>query len=256
MGFEFRRGALYGGFRQSIEVHSKRHQRGLKRKMGERNVFWIAGVPATFATKGEKTWRSTVNAALKGRSMPGNALQLRFVLPETDVWKRIADIDNFCEPLFSEIVNRLGWAGGRRPNLLWWHAEKLFGEEPGVELAFLTSPVPPPAILGERLIFDDIFRGRLPTSAKAPEIPQWLSTSHAETPVNATTRVAIELRFGGTRVNIGNIATGEVKSVIDCLYPVLGGKAGAPEDWKVDRLRVSKGIAGYGSTVSIRIWAL
>ena len=94
----------------------------------------IAGVPATFATRGEEDWRNTVNSALKELGAPGNAMQLRFVLPETDDWKRIADIDNFCEPLFSEIINKLGWAGGRRPNLLWWHAEMCFGDAPGVEV--------------------------------------------------------------------------------------------------------------------------
>ena len=70
--------------------------------------IWISGLPATFATRGEKAWRATVNAAMNGRTSSGEALLFQFVLPDSDNSKRIADLDNFCEPMFSEIVNRLG----------------------------------------------------------------------------------------------------------------------------------------------------
>ncbi len=53
-------------------------------------------------------------------------------------------------------------------------------------------------------------------------------------------RYAVGLRFGGSAVNIGDIATGRVKSVIDCLYPILGGVVGAPEDWRITSLYVEK----------------
>src|SRR6476620_3690420 len=33
-------------------------------------------------------------------------------------------------------------------------------------------------------------------------------------------RYSVGLRFGGSSVNIGEIATGRVKSMLDCLYPV------------------------------------
>lgn len=33
-----------------------------------------------------------------------------------------------------------------------------------------------------------------------------------------------------------------VKSTIDCLYPIIGGKKGSPEDWRVDFLEVEKGV--------------
>ncbi len=43
-------------------------------------------------------------------------------------------------------------------------------------------------------------------------------------------------------MNLGDIATGKVKSIIDCLYPVIGGNMGSPEDWRIDILEVTKGI--------------
>ena len=42
-------------------------------------------------------------------------------------------------------------------------------------------------------------------------------------------------------MNLGDSATGVVKSTIDCLYPLLGGTTGAPDDWKVDNLLGEKG---------------
>jgi len=34
-------------------------------------------------------------------------------------------------------------------------------------------------------------------------------------------------------VNIGEISAGTVKSTIDCLWPIIGGKGGAPDDWRI-----------------------
>ncbi len=33
--------------------------------------------------------------------------------------------------------------------------------------------------------------------------------------------------------NIGDIATGRVKAVVDRPYPLLGGAAGGPDDWRI-----------------------
>ena|GEM_PF-6910869 len=47
-------------------------------------------------------------------------------------------------------------------------------------------------------------------------------------------------------VNIGEIPTDTVKSTLDCLLPIIGGKEGAPEDWRIDELLVERQ-SGYSS---------
>lgn len=70
-------------------------------------------------------------------------------------------------------------------------------------------------------------------------------------------KVAIRFQFSSEKVNIGNIASGSVKSLIDCLYPILGGRLGAPDDWRVDILQVEKGVQGLLSdSVRISIWKI
>jgi len=41
---------------------------------------------------------------------------------------------------------------------------------------------------------------------------------------------------------LGNISSGTIKPIIDCLYPVLGGKIGAPDDHGIRLLVVQKGV--------------
>lgn len=54
-------------------------------------------------------------------------------------------------------------------------------------------------------------------------------------------------------VNLGDISTGRVKNVIDCLYPVIGGSAGAPLDDRVTRLEVWRSDAKVGGTIRVRV---
>src|SRR5262249_26357590 len=63
------------------------------------------------------------------------------------------------------------------------------------------------------------------------------------TVARAPTRYRGSLRFGTSAGNIGDLATGPVTATLDCLYPVLGGVAGAPEDWRIVGLYVEKDVA-------------
>ena len=56
--------------------------------------------------------------------------------------------------------------------------------------------------------------------------------------------LGIELRFSHGSPNLGDIADGPVKAMIDGLWPVLGGTAQAPFDRSVERLLVEKNAAG------------
>ena len=64
-----------------------------------------------------------------------------------------------------------------------------------------------------------------------------------ETPVPPGS-LAVALEFGGSRINIGDVATGRVKNVIDCLQPILGGAFGNPDDHRIVQLLVMKRASG------------
>lgn len=212
--------------------------------------IWIPGTPATFATKGEIPWKSLMADALP-ENISGDGIRLEFVLPMGDPWKKIVDVDNLCEPVFSVAINQKGWLGGKRPNMVYWEASKSFGEKPGIEI----SIVPQEIIQGKNseTIMDAVYEGPLPTGGKSPEIPEWLQTIFHGEKSGTKDHLAASLQFANSKINIGDIATGPVKSIIDCLYPIIGGKSGAPDDWKIDRLRVEKGVGGINGGVRIRI---
>jgi hypothetical protein len=220
------------------------------------NDFFIAGAPATFATKGEIPWRSALTRSIED---PGDqdflGVRLSFTLPTLEPKGHPLDVDNLCEPVFSILINDRGFFKGRRPNLRWWQATKVRGEKCGVRVILEESRPPDLAYeLGEPS-FNQLYSGTLPSSATDPDIPNWLSSLEVCRAVNGSGRFALQLDFLNPRVNVGNIASGTVKSTIDCLYPLLGGNEGKPEDWRIDRLLVTKGFSGDASgAVRIALW--
>lgn len=72
---------------------------------------------------------------------------------------------------------------------------------------------------------------------------------------SVTERYAPALRFGGAPT-IGDIATGRVKAVVDCLYPLRGGVAGKPDDWRITAFRVEQASPGVpNGAVAIAVHA-
>ena len=92
-----------------------------------------------------------------------------------------------------------------------------------------------------RTLFNGTYRGELPRAASDTRFAAWLLDSgcRVSKPLGS---FAISLSFGTDRINLGDIATGPVKAVIDNLYPIIGGAPGGPEDWRINRLFVRKGI--------------
>lgn len=64
--------------------------------------------------------------------------------------------------------------------------------------------------------------------------------------------LGVELRFAGPG-NLRDIATGRLKNVIDCLHPVLGGRAGAPNDARIVALEAARMDAEVNGTVRVRV---
>ena len=95
--------------------------------------FKVEGLPATFATPLEKEWKQKLQNQIESPSFQGreNGLILKFIVPSFKRNGHPFDVDNLCEPVFSVLVNKIGWFRGFRPNILWWQASKEIGENPG-----------------------------------------------------------------------------------------------------------------------------
>lgn len=219
--------------------------------------FWVQGNPATFSTGGERPWKETLNKTLPEPSLDlqERGLILEFNLADLMPQGQPLDVDNLCEPVFSILINGKGWFNGKRPNLHWWRASKQQRTPTGCRIK-LASTSPPSIQIPQHLIFDDYFTGSLPRSARDPTMPKWICDRMRNTRIRKDSSYFVRLIFDNTRLNIGEIATGEVKSTIDCLYPVIGGTAGNPEDWRIEAVQIEKG-GEYNANkgLHISIWS-
>ena len=210
--------------------------------MSEQSKTWVAGRPAPFATAGERPWKDLLAAQMpapSGRTPTGMVIE--FTLEHGRAWPAHPDIDNLCEPVFSTVINRLGWFGGSRPNIDWYLAAKRPGSDPGAVITILAGSAPDVPTVLTRPAFTSTWPGPLPRSARDERFAAWVRDQ--ETPVPPGP-LAIALEFGGSRVNLGDVATGPVKSVIDCLQPIIGGPFGNPDDHRIVLLLVSKRTTG------------
>jgi hypothetical protein len=207
-----------------------------------KRTAWIAGRPAPFATAGERPWKDAVAAQMPAATDKGcSGMVIEFTLENGLAWPAHPDIDNLCEPVFSTVVNRLRWFGASRPNLDWFLATKRPGAKLGAMITLLGSPAPNVAAVLTHPILAATWPGPLPRSARDEHFAGWVRDQR--TPRLSGT-LAVALEFGGSRVNIGDVATGPVKSVIDCLQPIVGGPFGNPDDHRIVLLLVSKGVPG------------
>lgn len=211
--------------------------------------IFIKGKAVPFATKLEKDWKETLRNQIPSQKegITYRGLKLIFHLESLHHNKQPFDLDNLVEPVLSVLVNEKGYFGGKRANIIWWYARKTINAFEGVEIEL--SKNSPPSIKG-KLLIDDIYSGEMPRSAKSKEIPEWLASKGIK-PATQGDKFSLHLSFP-ERINIGDIATGVVKSTIDCLYPLIGGTAGSPEDWRIDEMLVEK---GNFSDILIKIFA-
>ena len=139
------------------------------------NQFFVEGLPATFATPGEPAWREALTRSIKDPTDQAFlGVNLSFTLPTLEPRGHPLDIDNLCEPVFSILINKRGYFGGRRPNLRWWEARKARGQQCGVHVMLEEAEPRGLAVeLGEPL-FSELYSGSLPSSATDPNVPNWL----------------------------------------------------------------------------------
>jgi len=199
--------------------------------------FFIKGEPATFATTSEKVWKQILASAIplcQGVNKY-SGIALRFTLSSSTHNSQPFDLDNLVEPVFSVIIGEKGYFSGKRTNLLWWYAKKNIGTPAGVEIE-LSGGSPLIRIKGTE-IFKGEYAGELPKSATSEAFSSWLISQGVRE--RRHERYGVHLIFP-ERINIGEIATGAVKPTIDCLWPIIGGKPGAPEDWRIEELMVER----------------
>ncbi|HEY9720519.1 MAG TPA: hypothetical protein V6D47_00790 [Oscillatoriaceae cyanobacterium] len=215
--------------------------------------FHVSGLPVTFATKLESRWKATIREQLAEIQIePAIAVALDFTLLSMARAGHPFDLDNLCEPVLSELSGA-GWFRGKRPGLRQWSATKRLGPDTGVSIR-LGSTAPSDSNAAP----NHLYKGKLPRKGTDPTFIEWVERHLArQLDLRASDSVGLALQFGSSRLNIGDIATGRVKNVIDCLFPVIGGTAGAPNDWKFDALYVKKEVEGLGEDgLSIAIWPL
>jgi len=221
--------------------------------------FWVPGNPAPFATQGEKPWKEALLLHLPQcpERLCARGLVIEFYLADLAPRGHPLDVDNLCEPVFSILINRKGWFGGRRPNLTWWRASKHQCSATGCQIQVFSNEISPIGIPKGVKVYEGHYWGPLPSNARDPCISQQIQGKLMGQKQCLADRYSVLVRFWNTKLNIGDIATGKVKTTIDSLYPAIGGDLGQPEDWKIDILQVEKCSAdSLGSGVRISIWRL
>lgn len=223
--------------------------------MGEVFSARVPGRPAAFAGgEPERRWKEALRVALPPAQRGFGELGLRvvFTLSPPAPGRPGADIDNLLDPILSVLINNLGWFGGSRSAIAFILATKERGDQTGCEIEILTAS-PTPAPTGTPAL-DAFYEKALPTSARDELVAGWARERaiSGEQPSSGTFGVA--LHFADARVNLGDVATGKPKPVIDCLWPILGGSARAPHDHLITDLRLSRSPSPAGSGVHIAVW--
>ena len=191
---------------------------------------FVSGRPASFATTGERPWKEAIATSLAAMQPDplGSFLELDFAVAPAIGYAEGADLDNLCEPVFSVLANRLGWFGGSRPNVRAFRARKSLVEPTGCRIRITDSRWTDPWREGQAVL-DGTYADELPRSARDETFAAWVTGTMLR-PARPSGAIAVDLEFAGP-VNLGDIATGRLKNVIDCLYPVIGGRPGAPDDF-------------------------
>jgi hypothetical protein len=220
-------------------------------------TFSISGLPGTYATAKEAPWKQAVHKQAPRPSFRGKeiGLRMRFTLPTLTPWGQPLDADNLCEPVFSVLIDRIGWFSKSRSNLQWWQATKEEGTNHGCRITVHTSDS---MILPQsKPDYAESYLGRLPANARSRPLGNWAWNIRQQNRIRwIPQECSLFVGFPSESYNIGNIGNNSiVKPTIDCLYPWLGGKEGSPEDHRIVSLAVSKSQDAQPERgITIKLW--
>lgn len=198
-------------------------------------IIRIRGEPATFLTSKEKPWKTLLKEGLDGFFVPPNhGLHVRFTVTS---WKRRGhafDLDNLAKPVLDLLKDVAPVFVEARVNL---------GDRPGVEIT--TSRTPTFSASGSS------FWIRKPPvrSTKSLEVHPDL-VGVPKIPSERPVRVFLAVHEPLPVTDFG--FTGFVKPTLDLLWPIFGGRPGAPRDDRV-RFLVVTGSDGRASGVTVSV---
>ncbi len=200
---------------------------------------FVAGNPASFATAAEAAWKLALHEQLAAETPDAvaNFLELDFGVSSRIGYPLGPDLDNLCEPVFSVLVNRLKWCSGSRPAIRGFRATKRLASPTGCRIRASRDGWVTNAPQG-RVLLDATYAQPLPHSARDSTLAGWVSTEMTGPPRSGAC-FAVALIFTSP-LNLGDIATGRLKNVIDCLSPVIGGTQGSPADDRILQLEATK----------------
>jgi hypothetical protein len=136
-------------------------------------TFRVKGLPATHSTKGEKSWRDAMITQIPLPSLETQeaGLILSFLLESLVRRGHPLDVENLCEPALCGLINRKGWFRGSRPFIRWLRATKAVASITGCEITITSKHAPDLPV--EAPDWDEVYTGKLPTSATSPELANW-----------------------------------------------------------------------------------
>ncbi len=104
-------------------------------------------------------------------------------------------------------------------DIQWFRASKILAIKSGCNFKISDSIEPPKSVYYKNLIYSEVYSGNLPKSATDIGFISWIKENYTHIKINSSFYLKIE--FNSSSVNLGDIATGKVKSIIDCLYPIM-----------------------------------
>jgi hypothetical protein len=214
---------------------------------------FVPGVAVPFAGQGpEQVWRAAILEHVRpaGTEPAHYGVSGDFLLSPG----RDPDLDNLLAPLFSVVINKLGWFSGRRRNMRWFQATKTYASdgELGVQLRICRADLPPPLQSSPDLLLSGIYRGQVPKRGCSDDYAEWARETATRT-ATGEDRLALSLRISPYEINIGEIIDGHIKALIDGLWPVLGGTPRAPLDEQISALTVVKGVDVEAGSVAVNL---
>jgi len=223
----------------------------------------VSGRPIGYASgPAEQEWKARIKKAVPvaPRTHAGTGLFADFrILPPTTA-KPGFDLDNLLDPVLSAVVTKQGWFGGSRPNLRWIATQKHVAAKPGLSVSVLEQAPQLWMVADPAVALDDVYRGELPESSADKRYVAWIEGQMQRR--LARGKVGIRLDFADVSVNLGDVATGRFKVLIDGLWPILGVARGAPadrpvaDDKRVAALIMRKGVADLVGSVAVNVVGL
>jgi hypothetical protein len=221
------------------------------------NEWIVAGEASVWMGSGERAWKNQLSASVRlDTSKPPAFLDLDFRVASFLRNGQVFDLDNMVTPVFNALL------GPRRSQirlaLLGWRATRVENQDTGLRLRQYDEALGTFELCGSVLVLDATLRGRLPVDSREGGSPFVAGIQEALGPwaPERTHRFAVALAFGDDVRDITWVEGVPIKPVVDCLFPVFGGRPGAPDDWKVDAIQVERGRPDLRGACAIKIWEL